>query len=54
MDAAEAELETLRNLFCDEYKDFITPPMARALKRDFNTFMALIDWACQHYEKKEA
>ena len=54
MDAAEAELEALRNQFCDENRDFITHPMARALKRDFNAFMALIDWAHQHYDKKDS
>jgi hypothetical protein len=54
MDAAEAELEALRNQSCDENRDFITPPMARVLKREFNTFMALIDWAHQHYDKKDS
>lgn len=52
MDAAEQELETLRDRFCDENKDFITPPIARALRQDFNTFLVLIDWAYRYYEEK--
>lgn len=52
MDAAEQELKTLRDRFCDENKDFITPPMARALRQDFNTFLVLIDWAYRYYEEK--
>ncbi|OPY09785.1 MAG: hypothetical protein A4E68_00130 [Syntrophaceae bacterium PtaB.Bin095] len=54
MDAAERELVVLRERFCEENGDFITPPMARALKKDFDTFLALIDWACQHWQGKEA
>ena len=52
MDAAEQELETLRERFCSENKDFITPPLARALRQDFNTFLVLIDWAYRYYEEK--
>jgi hypothetical protein len=52
MDAAEQELKTLRNQFCGENKDFITPPIARALQQDFNTFLVLIDWAYRYYEEK--
>lgn len=52
MDAAEQELETLRDRFCSENKDFITPPIARALRKDFDTFLALIDWAYRYYEEK--
>ena len=52
MDAAEQELETLRDQFCGENKDFITPPIARALRKDFDTFLALIDWAYRYYEEK--
>ena len=52
MDAAEQELKTLRDRFCDENKDFITPPLARALRQDFNTFLVLIDWAYRYYEEK--
>jgi hypothetical protein len=54
MDAAEKELEDLRERCCDENRDFITPPVARALKKDFDTFMALIDGAYQHDQGKEA
>jgi hypothetical protein len=52
MDTAEQELKTLRDRFCDENKGFITPPMARALRQDFNTFLVLIDWAYRYYEEK--
>jgi len=52
MDAAEQELKTLSDRFCDENKDFITPPIARALRKDFDTFLALIDWAYRYYEEK--
>jgi hypothetical protein len=52
MDVAEQELKTLRDQFCDENKDFITPPIARALQQDFNTFLVLIDWAYRYYEEK--
>ena len=52
MDAAEQELKTLRDRFCDENKDFIAPPLARALRQDFNTFLVLIDWAYRYYEEK--
>ena len=52
MDVAEQELETLRDQFCSENKDFITPPIARALRKDFDTFLALIDWAYRYYEGK--
>jgi hypothetical protein len=46
---AESELAELQDRFYDEYGDFITPPMARAVKKDFNTFLVLIDWALNHY-----
>jgi hypothetical protein len=52
MDVAEQELETLRDQFCSENKYFITPPIARALRKDFDTFLALIDWAYRYYEEK--
>jgi hypothetical protein len=48
---AESELAALQDRFCDEYRDFITPPMARAVKKDFNTFLALIEWASDYYKK---
>jgi hypothetical protein len=48
---AESELAALQDRFCDENRDFITPPMARAVKKDFNTFLALIDWALDYYKK---
>jgi hypothetical protein len=48
---AESELTALQDRFCDENRDFITPPMARAVKKDFNTFIVLIDWAFDHYKK---
>jgi hypothetical protein len=48
---AESELAVLQDRFCDENRDFITPPMARAVKKDFNTFLALIDWASDYYKK---
>jgi hypothetical protein len=48
---AESELAELQDRFCDEYRDFITPPMARAVRKDFNTFIVLIDWAFDHYKK---
>jgi hypothetical protein len=48
---AENELAALQDCFCDEYRDFITPPMARAVKKDFNTFLALIEWASDYYKK---
>jgi len=48
---AESELAALQDRFCDENRDFITPPMARAVKKDFNTFLALIDWASDYYKK---
>ncbi len=48
---AEGELTALQDRFCDEYRDFITPPMARAVKKDFNTFLALIEWAFDYYKK---
>ena len=41
----------LQDRFCDEYRDFITPPMTRAVKKDFNTFLALIEWASDYYKK---
>ncbi|MDO9559295.1 MAG: hypothetical protein Q7I89_06370 [Syntrophales bacterium] len=47
----EGELTALQDRFCDEYRDFITPPMARAVKKDFNTFLALIEWAFDYYKK---
>jgi hypothetical protein len=47
---AESELAALQDRFCDECRDFVTPPMARAVKKDFNTFLALIDWALDHYK----
>jgi hypothetical protein len=48
---AESELAALQERFCEENRDFITPPMARAVKKDFNTFIVLIDWAFDHYKK---
>ncbi len=48
---AESELTELQDRFCDENRDFITPPMARAVKKDFNTSVVLIDWAFDHYKK---
>lgn len=48
---AESELAALQDRFCDEYGDFITPPMAKAAKKDFNTFLVLIDGAIDHYKK---
>lgn len=48
---AESELTALQDRFCDENSDFITPPMARAVKKDFNTFLALIGWAFDYYKK---
>jgi hypothetical protein len=48
---AESELAVLQDRFFDENRDFITPPMARAVKKDFNTFLALIDWASDYYKK---
>jgi len=51
---AESELAALQDRFCDENRDFITPPMARAVKKDFNTFLALIDWAFDYYKKAGA
>jgi hypothetical protein len=48
---AESELTALRDRFCEECRDFITPPMARAVRADFSTFLVLIDWAIDHYEK---
>jgi hypothetical protein len=48
---AESELAVLQDRFCDENRDFITPPMARAVKKDFNTFLALINWASDYYKK---
>ena len=50
MDAAEQELETLRDRFCDENKEFTLH--TRALRQDFNTFLVLIDWAYRYYEEK--
>lgn len=47
----EAMLAVLQDRFCDENRDFITPPMARAVKKDFNTFPALIEGAFDHYKK---
>jgi hypothetical protein len=48
---AESELAALQDHFCDENRDFITPPMARAVKKDFNTFLVLIEWASDYYKK---
>jgi hypothetical protein len=48
---AESELAELQDRFCDEYRDFITPPMARAARKDFNTFLVLIEWALDYYKK---
>jgi len=48
---AESDLAALQNRFCEECRDFITPPMARASKKDFNTFLAVIDWALDYYKK---
>lgn len=48
---AESELAALQDRFSDACRDFITPPMARAIRKDFNTFLALIDWAMDHYGK---
>lgn len=52
--AAEKELASLLDLFCEEFRDFITPPMARALKKDFETFIVLIDWTVDHCRKTGA
>ncbi|MFH1078942.1 MAG: hypothetical protein V1766_01550 [Pseudomonadota bacterium] len=46
---AESELAALQDRFCDENRDFVTPLMARAVKKDFNTFLVLIDWALDYY-----
>jgi hypothetical protein len=48
---AESELAALQDRFCDECRDFITPPMSRAVRKDFNTFIVLIDWASDYYKK---
>lgn len=48
---AESELAALQDRFYEENRDFITPLMARALKKDFDTFLTLIDWAFDHYKK---
>ncbi len=48
---AENELAALQDRFCDENRDFITPPMVRAVKKDFNTFLALIEWALHYYKE---
>jgi hypothetical protein len=48
---AESKLAALQYRFCDENRDFITPPMAGAVKKDFNTFLALIEWASDYYKK---
>ncbi|MDO9559194.1 MAG: hypothetical protein Q7I89_05850 [Syntrophales bacterium] len=48
---AESELAALQERFCDECRDFITPPMAKAVKKDFNTFLVVIDWAFDYYKK---
>jgi hypothetical protein len=48
---AESELSALQDGFCEEYRDFITLPMARALRKDFNTFLVVIDWALDYYKK---
>jgi hypothetical protein len=48
---AESELMVLQDRFCNENSDFITPLMARAIKKDFNTFLVLIDWARDYYKK---
>jgi hypothetical protein len=47
---AESELTALHDRFCDECRNFITPPMAGAVKKDFNTFLVLIDWALDFYK----
>ena len=54
MEVAERDQESLQDRFCEENRDFITPPTARALKRNFETFMTLVDWADRHDREKEA
>jgi hypothetical protein len=51
---AESELAALQDRFCEENRDFITPLMARAAKKDFSTFLVLIDWAFDHYKNTGA
>lgn len=46
---AESELAALQDRFCDECRDFVTPLMARAVKKDFNTFLVVMDWALDYY-----
>jgi hypothetical protein len=48
---AESELAALQEGFCEENRDFITPPMSRAVRKDFNTFLVLIEWASDYYKK---